>query len=102
MFKFEKDSYYKIILYSGIVFYIRFSHSSISFIYDYFWFIIYDGEYKYHERIKMVDYNAILKSNIKSYDKIMLDDIVEYLPLKHPDRIEYRKNRIQKLLNYAL
>ena len=94
-----KDKYYKLTHKNGIIIYIRFSHSRVYFIYDTSWFIIYDGKYKYHDRIEM-DVNGILKTNINNVEEIYLSDIIEYLPIGHPDRICFRKQRIKMLLNY--
>lgn len=43
--------------------------------------------------------NIIFTSETNIIEEVKFSEIVKYLPIGHPERIFFRKNRIKKLLN---
>lgn len=95
---FKKDSYYEINV-NNAGYYFRFEKYDNECIYSYGWEI----RFSLNIKIRYYEENNFLCAIDSLYiiDEIRevgLSEIINYLPLGHPDRILYRKKRIEKLL----
>lgn len=91
------DSHFYKYIYGDYIFYLKYKHSYSPFEYeiDYYYEIeIYDNEF-----VCFNDINFVKFSNKQgTYEEVDLSLIVEYLPIGHPDKTLFRKQRIKKLL----
>lgn len=86
---FEENCYYKVEI-LGVIYYFKFKcivHGSI----DYYWDIMNGVYTNSNLRFSFTGYN-------RKFYKVDINEIIQYLPSGHPDIVEYRKQRIKKLL----
>ena len=83
------NKYYKC-SYGDYEFYLKYKNQN-NFEISYY-FVIVDKQYV------NIDYKIDLRNQRYSFHEVNINEIIEYLPKNHPDRIFFRKQRIKNIL----